>query len=163
MGTPVGDKEGPVIADVRFESALVVSGMEVKHSGTFSLTAADPSGMSRVEFRFDGNLYHTTTTASPRYTCTWDITRVADGDHLLAITAYDTLGNASTVTFNLVVALNPPQPPSLSILRADNSSTIRLSSFQGGRKRTRKSSSSTITSRQAMWSPPMPPEASPCP
>ena len=113
VGTPLGDKEGPTISDVRFENAPLVNGMVLQHSGTFNLTAADPSGMSRVEFRFDGSLYRTATTATPRYTCTWDITQVQDGDHLLTITAYDTLGNASTLSFNLVVALKLPQPPTI--------------------------------------------------
>ena len=110
---PEGDKEGPTISDVRFDNEPVVNGMVLRQSGSFNLTAADPSGMSRVEFRFDGALYRTATTATPRYTCTCDVAQVPDGDHLLIITAYDTLGNASTLTYNLTVALNPPQPPTV--------------------------------------------------
>ncbi len=112
--TPVGDKEGPTITDVRFDSEPLVSGMALRHSGTFSLTAADPSGMSRVEFRLDGGLHCTTTTATLRYYCPWDITQVGDGTHLLSITAYDTLGNVAARDTTLVVALDPPPPPTIS-------------------------------------------------
>ena len=111
--TPQGDKEGPTISDVRFENAPVFNGMVLHRAGTFTLSARDSSGISRVEFRFDGSLYRTATSGVPYYSCTWSVTGVQDGEHALSITAYDTLGNAAGENFSLVLALDPPQVPTI--------------------------------------------------
>ncbi len=113
-GTPQGDREGPVISDVRFNDGPLSPGAVIRGSGSFTVSAADPAGMSRVEFLMDGALRHTDPGVSSRYAYPWSILSVEDGSHLLAIRACDTLGNVSTITIGLEVAMSPPGAPILT-------------------------------------------------
>ncbi|WP_054701596.1 Ig-like domain-containing protein [Desulfosarcina cetonica] len=79
---------------------------------TLSLSASDPSGVSRVEFSLDGTLLRTDYSAP--YTCYLDPADMADGSHTLIITAYDTLDNRTTLTINFTVALALPDAPVIS-------------------------------------------------
>ncbi len=119
--TPQGDKEGPVVSDLRFENAPVANGATIRTSGTFSVSAADPSGMSRVELAVDGVLRHTDTNGSTRYSYYLNIVSVEDGSHVLNIKAFDTLGNSSTVSLSFDVVTQPPGAP---ILTSPTSGTL---------------------------------------
>ncbi|MEW5801617.1 MAG: Ig-like domain-containing protein [bacterium] len=110
--TPLPDTQGPEISAVSFDGTALASGMLIHNSGTFTVNAADLAGMSRVEFSFDGSLFWTD--SSSPYTCPWELASVTDGDHTLNITAYDTLGNSTSIGYNLVVDLNPPPAPTLA-------------------------------------------------
>ncbi len=63
---------------------------------TFSATASDNVGVSKVEFYVDGALKGTDT-ASP-YSMTFDSTTLANGTHTLVAKAYDAAGNVGTST-----------------------------------------------------------------
>lgn len=92
--------DGAVVKGVLAESGCAVS-------------ASDDTAVARVEFRLDGQLLGTDTTAP--FGCTWDTTQSADGEHTLSATAYDAAGNqagaARTVTVSNAVAPPPPPPP----------------------------------------------------
>jgi RHS repeat-associated protein len=108
------DSQGPAISDVRFNGTNLVNGMVLRESGTFTVSAADPSAVSRVEFSLDGNLSCTDTNGTDGYSCFWNIILTEDGPHTLTITAYDTLGNNRSISYTLNVALNPPLAPTIT-------------------------------------------------
>ena len=107
----VVNKTGPVITNVQMNGAPLVSGATVTQSPLYTLTATDPAGMARVEFAFDGNLYSTDSNGSSQYSCQWNVSSVAGGNHSLAITAYDTIGNKTSVSYTLAVEQSPPPAP----------------------------------------------------
>ena len=79
-------------------TAPTVSNTESGTSGTitFSATASDNVGVTKVEFYVDGVLKGTDTT-SP-YSMTLDSTTLANGTHTLTAKAYDAAGNVGTST-----------------------------------------------------------------
>jgi hypothetical protein len=79
-------------------TAPTVSTTESGTSGsiTFSATASDNVGVTKVEFYVDGVLKGTDTT-SP-YSMTLDSTTLANGTHALTAKAYDAAGNVGTAT-----------------------------------------------------------------
>ena len=103
-----------MITNVKVDNVPLTAGHTVRKSATFTLNGSDPSGVSRVEFFIDGVLLRTDYNGSPSYDCYWEILTVPDGNHTLVITAYDTLGNAATVQYPLVVDLDPPGAPSIT-------------------------------------------------
>ena len=107
----VVNQTGPTITNVQMNGSPLVSGATVTQSPAFTLTATDPAGMARVEFAFDGQLYSTDSNGSSQYSCLWNITSVVGGNHSLAITAYDSLGNKTTVSYTLAVEQSPPPAP----------------------------------------------------
>jgi hypothetical protein len=85
-------------------TAPTASASESGSSGniTFSATASDNVGVSRVEFYVDGAL-KATDTSSP-YSATLDSTTLANGTHALVAKAYDAAGNvgsSSSVSFSV--------------------------------------------------------------
>ncbi|MEW6490822.1 MAG: CARDB domain-containing protein, partial [Thermodesulfobacteriota bacterium] len=109
--TPVPDTEGPAVSNVRWEGAPLAGGQVLRKPGTVTLTASDPAGMSRVEFRVDGVLKRTDTSGSGSYSFAWNLVAEADGARVLGIAAYDTLGNATGLEYTVTVALDPPGAP----------------------------------------------------
>ena len=109
---PVADTKGPDITDVKVNGAAIVDGQVLNKEASFTLTAGDPAGVSKVEFSIDGTLLCTDYSAP--YTCTWNVFLATDGGHTLVIKAYDTLGNSATASYILVVALNPPLAPTIT-------------------------------------------------
>jgi hypothetical protein len=79
-------------------TAPTVSATSVGTSGTitFSATANDNVGVSRVEFFVDNALAGSSSTAP--YTLAFNSTGVANGTHSLAAKAYDAAGNVGTAT-----------------------------------------------------------------
>ncbi len=108
---PVDDTLGPVISDVQLNGSPMLNGTVLVSLSAITLNATDPAGVSRVEFSIDGGLYFTDTNGSSAYSCLWDVLSFEDGGHTLVITAYDTLGNTSEVTFALTITLDPPPAP----------------------------------------------------
>jgi RHS repeat-associated protein len=62
----------------------------------------------------DGSPQHVDTSGSSRYSFPWDILTAEDGAHVLTVKATDTLGNPSSVSVNIEVALKLPGPPSIT-------------------------------------------------
>jgi hypothetical protein len=82
-----------------------VGGSTVSGSVALAATAADNVGVSKVEFRADGVLLGTDTTAP--YTGTWDATTASVGSHTIQARAIDAAGNLA----NIGVTVNVPEPP----------------------------------------------------
>ncbi|MFH1147689.1 MAG: FlgD immunoglobulin-like domain containing protein, partial [Pseudomonadota bacterium] len=112
--TTEADTQGPQISDLKVNGLLLATGVELHDLATFTLSASDPSGVSRVEFYLDGVLFRTDTNGSSRYSCSWDISSVQDGNHNLVISAYDTFGNKTSASYDLIVKLAPPSAPVIS-------------------------------------------------
>ncbi|HUT69838.1 MAG TPA: Calx-beta domain-containing protein [Desulfatiglandales bacterium] len=112
--TPVPDTQGPEITNVQVNGVALVNGHTLNKPATFTLNAADPAGVSRVEFSFDGTLVRADYNGTPYYDCYWNIVEVDDGTHLLAIVAYDTLGNTTTLEYTLTVVLALPLAPTIT-------------------------------------------------
>ena len=110
--TPVPDTEGPEITNVQVNGVALVNGHTLNKPATVTLDATDPAGVSRVEFSFDGTLIRTD--YNPQYSCYWNIVEVDDGTHTLTITAFDTLGNTTTLEYGLTVALALPLAPTIT-------------------------------------------------
>ena len=106
---PQQDTSGPEISDVKIDGAVLVSGYTLNKPATFTAVATDPAGISRLEFAIDADPIRVD--YNPVYSCFWNVVPVADGNYTLTVTAYDTLGNSSTIDFALVVALEPPAAP----------------------------------------------------
>ncbi len=80
-------------------------------SGTVALaaTASDNVGVSRVEFRVDGTLLVSDTSAP--YSTTWNAAGAAPGTHTIQARAYDAAGN----TTNSSVTVTVPTPPDIAV------------------------------------------------
>ncbi|MFH0726519.1 MAG: RHS repeat-associated core domain-containing protein [Pseudomonadota bacterium] len=109
--TPVPDSVGPELTDAVMNGMALVDGSVMTQSAAVSLKAADPAGVSRVELFVDNVFYATSLSGSGTYTFNLDIATLTDGDHTMTFTAYDTLGNSQTMSFNFSVALGLPQAP----------------------------------------------------
>src|SRR5690606_24582579 len=71
----------------------------------------DQSGVSSIAFSLDTVVLSTDYSAP--FTHMLDLSNVEDGPHVLAVTATDSLGNTSTDTFNVSVALAAPAMPTI--------------------------------------------------
>ena len=109
--TPVPDTEGPELSNIQFNSTALTAGRTISASGTISLTASDPAGISLVEFLVDDEPLASSASISSQHSAAWDIVQVADGAHTITINAYDTLNNQSTTAIDVNVALAPPAAP----------------------------------------------------
>ena len=110
--TPQQDTSGPEISDVKIDGAVLVSGHSLNKPATFTAVATDPAGISRLEFAIDADPIRVD--YNPVYSCFWNVVPIDDGNYTLTVTAYDTLGNSSTIEFALVVALESPAAPVLT-------------------------------------------------
>ena len=70
-------------------------------SVALAATAADNVGVTKVEFRVDGVLL--TTDSSAPYTATWDASTAAAGAHTITATAYDAAGNTTVSSVSVTV------------------------------------------------------------
>jgi RHS repeat-associated protein len=107
--TPTEDKTGPALTGLTFDGAALVDGQRLENSGTVTATASDPAGVSHLEFYFDGALVRND--YSVPYSCYLDMVKAADGAHVFSITAFDSLGNSSSFTYNVTVGLAAPSAP----------------------------------------------------
>jgi RHS repeat-associated protein len=106
--TPEADTKGPLVSEIQFEGNPLADGGTISQSGTLRLTANDGFGIGRVEFYVDGTLFHTDSNGSTQYSVLLPLTAVTDGTHTLEIKAYDTLGNVSSTSLTVSVALAAP-------------------------------------------------------
>ena len=112
--SPVPDTDGPEIYNLKWENVFFVNDQIVRKPGTFTLSAVDPVGVSRVEFLIDGESCFTDRNGSNNYSFYWNIVNSQDGSHLFTIIAFDTLGNATTVEYNVTVELDLPSAPTIT-------------------------------------------------
>ncbi|GAB3101817.1 Ig-like domain-containing protein [Lysobacter terrae] len=107
-----------------------VSASETGSSGTitFSASASDNVGVSKVEFYVDG-LLQGSDTAAP-YSMTLDSTTLANGSHNLTAKAFDAAGNSTVSTavpFTVSNSTADTTPPTVSASESGTSGTITLS------------------------------------
>ncbi len=109
IATPKPDDQGPEITNIQVDNNVLVDGYTLTKPAVFSCEAADPAGVSRVEFFIDGNLIRTD--FNPTYTGFWNIVETTDDSHTLTIQAFDSLENMSARDYQLIVALDLPAAP----------------------------------------------------
>jgi hypothetical protein len=106
---PPADTTAPTVSWAAPTAGSTLSGTISGNACT--ATAADGGGIARVDFSVDGTAL-TSDTTSP-FECTFDTTKVADGNHVLKAVAYDKAGNsqASTVTVATRNTVTPAPTP----------------------------------------------------
>ncbi|MFZ1983256.1 MAG: Ig-like domain-containing protein, partial [Desulfatitalea sp.] len=110
--TPTPDESGPQITAVQIDGQALIGNRTISRNAVLTLTATDPSGVSRIEFKLDGALLFIDYSAPYRWDI--DIQKFTDGTHSLEISAYDTLNNTSSASYSLIVALAPPVAPTIT-------------------------------------------------
>ncbi len=112
--TPAPDSAGPQIGTVTFDGTALANGATVTRSGVLAVTASDPSGVGRVEFRLGGETFASDIDPGDGYSAHWDLYDIGDGAHTLTIAAYDTLENEATLDLALTVDLEAPAAPAIT-------------------------------------------------
>ncbi len=112
--TPHPDRDGPELTGLAFDGAALAEGATITRSGAISISARDPRGVGRVEFRLGGEVLAIDTNASDGYGFGLDLLEVADGPQVLEVVAFDTLENETAVVREVTIALAPPFAPVLS-------------------------------------------------
>ncbi|MFH0725596.1 MAG: right-handed parallel beta-helix repeat-containing protein, partial [Pseudomonadota bacterium] len=110
--TPTVDTQGPQLTSVTFNGGPLTDGQNVSKSGFVEVSATDPSGVSRIDFTFDGALIRQD--YSSPYSGYLDIAKKPDGGYPLVISAFDTLGNSRQASYTLVVGLGAPLAPAIT-------------------------------------------------
>jgi Subtilase family/Bacterial Ig domain/Peptidase inhibitor I9 len=100
-GTVPGDAR-PSVTVTAPAAGAVVSGTSV----AVSANASDDVGVSQVEFRIDGAVIGTDTSAP--YGAAWDTTSVSDSPHAVEAVATDTIGQSRSAHVDVVVDNAPP-------------------------------------------------------
>lgn len=114
-GTGLPDDEGPEISDVRFEGLTLTDSFSITQSGTITLTADDPSGIDRVEFLLDGDRFATDARGINPASALLSTAGIADGSYELTIIAYDTLNNATRLTYSVLIGTSVSDVPDLVV------------------------------------------------
>ncbi|MDH5327840.1 MAG: right-handed parallel beta-helix repeat-containing protein [Gammaproteobacteria bacterium] len=114
--TPTADSVGPDIAAVQYNGSALVNNATLAVSGTISASVSDASGISKVDFVWDGAVIHTDVDGSDGYSAAMDLIGIADGVHTLDVIAVDTSNNSSQLAapLSLNVALAAPAAPVIS-------------------------------------------------
>lgn len=103
--SPRGDTTGPVISGLNLIANQVITAPI-----TITATAQDAeSAMGRMEIWIDNVLVQTQNGGSVSYI--WNVVNSTDGNHMVKIAAYDSLGNLTEQTVPVVVSLAPPVVP----------------------------------------------------
>jgi large repetitive protein len=127
---PVPDTEGPQLADITVNGAVLADGATFARSTNLNFTATDRSAISRIELLFDGTVV-ATASGNASYTVALNLDAVANGAHVLALHALDSLGNASTATYAVTVAHAVPDAPVIGA-PADGTTTRNASLVVSG-------------------------------
>jgi hypothetical protein len=110
-GTFVIDRTGPVLANLRFGGTPLANGAVVRTNGILSLDAADDSGVNRVEFYADTQAIGTDSDPAGGFAVAWNLEFTPDGPHTLEARGFDALGNPTSLSVPVIVAMAPPPPP----------------------------------------------------
>ncbi|XQE67006.1 fibronectin type III domain-containing protein [Pseudomonas sp. P3C3] len=118
--TPTADVVGPELRQLSWNSSagsvdLLTGDGELEVLGELQLQAKDESGIARIELSLDGQPLGQAVQSGNGYRQALDLTRIADGDHVLGLKLYDTLDNVSEANIGFEVQLAPPARPSLSL------------------------------------------------
>jgi hypothetical protein len=100
------DRTKPVVAFEAPTAGTSVSGS--LSGGACEASARDNFGVDRVEFSVDGAALNVDRGAP--YTCAWDTTGAASGQHKVTARAVDTSGNAATTDVTVSIVASEPTP-----------------------------------------------------
>jgi hypothetical protein len=119
-----------MVSDGGGDHAPTISASESGSSGiiTFSATASDDVGVTKVEFYVDDVLMGTDETSL--YSMTLDSNTLTNDSHILVAKAYDAAGNIGTSTPVTFIVNNPDvdrEPPVISVNESGTSGTITFS------------------------------------
>ncbi len=106
--TPRSDATGPVI-----DSYNIISGQVITAPVTITASAHDEeSTMDRMELSIDGTLVKSQSSGNLSYS--WNVVNATDGNHAIKLAAYDSKGNVTEDSRQVVVSLAPPAVPSIN-------------------------------------------------
>jgi large repetitive protein len=113
---PPPDTTGPIVSATKLNDALLAPDAVLAMGGILSATASDRSGVSRVEFLWDGAQLGSDSSpqAGGVYSAALSLDGVANGPHLLTIRSFDSLGNSAEAAYTLQVQHLPPPAPTIS-------------------------------------------------
>lgn len=103
VGGGSGDTTPPTVTVTSPANGNTVSG-----TTTVTASASDNVGVTSVEFRVDGSLKATDTSAP--YSFNWDTTTASDGSHTITANAFDAAGNSGSDSISVTVD-NGGSPP----------------------------------------------------
>jgi YD repeat-containing protein len=115
---PPADTTPPTVSIMVPTDGTVVSGIVWFGAGAGDVGG---SGISRVEFRADGNLFYTVW-GGYMYIADWDSTGAAPGPHLIEVTAYDVAGNSASA--NITVVILGTSAPEVGITSPEESAVV---------------------------------------
>lgn len=107
------DIAGPEITNVNVNGAALGNGTVFARNSTLTFAAADRSGIARIELFLDA-VSLGVASGSGNYTIPFNLDGVTNGAHVLVIRGSDSLGNISTLTYNISVAHAVPNAPIFS-------------------------------------------------
>jgi hypothetical protein len=100
--SPGGDKTPPAVSWSTPRSGATVSGSLDETSAKCLVKASDNVGVTRVDFRLDGQPLNSELYAP--WSCVWDTTKTPNGRHTLTPTARDAAGNSSKKSVTVTVS-----------------------------------------------------------
>jgi fibronectin type 3 domain-containing protein len=109
------DTVAPVVSGATLDGTAIAPDSTLTKNGQVSVIATDRSGVSRVEFLFDGSPIGSDSNAETGgvYRGSIGIAGIANGAHTLAVRAFDSLGNNGETSFPLQVQHVPPPAPTI--------------------------------------------------
>ena len=108
------DTAGPEMSGIKISGVDLAEGATLARNGILALSATDASGVSRIELLLDG-VVRSQASGSGTFSLSLNIEDITDGAHTLGLRAFDSLGNASTLSYGVTVAHAAPDAPVLSM------------------------------------------------
>ncbi|QOC21587.1 fibronectin type III domain-containing protein [Wenzhouxiangella sp. AB-CW3] len=111
---PREDTDGPELSNIRYRGTPIDEQSVLTISGPVTVNATDETGVSHVEFSSDGPLEHVDSSGGSEFSAWWPLEDESDGPNALHITAFDTVGNATSISIPVEIELAAPPAPSIS-------------------------------------------------
>jgi large repetitive protein len=128
VARPNTDQTGPTVSSIKFGANPLSPADTITTTGTLSFAVADPSGVSSVIVKIDGNVINGGSLSAGVYSIILDFGTVANGGRILTIEATDTLNNRSTTSLNFT--LNLPGPTTVPVITSPaNNATVSSSTI----------------------------------
>ncbi|MBB2758147.1 UNVERIFIED_ORG: fibronectin type 3 domain-containing protein [Xanthomonas campestris] len=109
---PVPDTEGPVITELMVDGVALSDGFRLNASSTLAFRASDRSAVSRIEILLDGTMA-ANATGNGSYSAILNLSALAAGTHVLAVRAFDSLGNHSQQQYTVELVHPAPSAPTI--------------------------------------------------
>ena len=105
---PPPDTTGPALSNIRVDGNILANGAVLTRNATLTLSASDQSGVARIDLLLDNAVVGT---ASGNYSVPLVFDGIANGSHVVALRAADSLGNISTASFTITLQHAVPDAP----------------------------------------------------